>query len=61
MDINEHLATCIWTYDDDIDFGGWNTSCGAAFILIEGSPSENDYHYCPMCGGKILIQEVSHE
>ena len=27
--------------------------CGEAFTLLEGSPSENGYEYCPHCGAKL--------
>ena len=26
------------------------TYCGEPFILIEGTPSDNEYNYCPKCG-----------
>lgn len=44
-DINE-------TYTENHDV--WECSeCGHAQILIEGTPKENDYHYCPNCGAKM--------
>lgn len=27
--------------------------CGNEIILLEGKPSENDWHYCPYCGSKM--------
>ena len=27
--------------------------CGNEIILLEGTPSENDWHYCPYCGSKM--------
>lgn len=29
------------------------SSCGAEFVLIDGTPSDNDYNYCPHCGAKM--------
>lgn len=40
--------------DRDDDYYGWNmwecSACGAEFVLTEGTPNMNDYHYCPNCG-----------
>lgn len=40
--------------DRDDDYYGWNmwecSACGAEFVLMEGTPNMNDYHYCPNCG-----------
>lgn len=46
---------CIWTYDDVHDC--WETTCGNAFVIIEGVPIENDMLYCPYCGGHLLDEE----
>ncbi len=26
------------------------SKCGAEFVLIDGTPEDNDYFYCPHCG-----------
>ena len=26
------------------------SECGAEFVLIDGTPKENEYHFCPKCG-----------
>ena len=37
------------TYTDNHDT--WECSeCGHAQILLEGTPKDNDYNYCPNCG-----------
>lgn len=32
------------------------SECGAEFVLIDGTPNDNDYLYCPHCGA--LMDEV---
>ena len=29
------------------------SECGAEFVLIEGTPNDNDYLYCPHCGASM--------
>jgi rubredoxin len=40
--------------DRDDDYYGWNvwacSACGEEFVLAEGTPDMNNYHYCPNCG-----------
>lgn len=40
--------------DRDDDYYGWNmwacSACGEEFVLTEGTPDMNDYHFCPNCG-----------
>ena len=28
------------------------SECGAEFVLIDGTPEDNDYLYCPHCGAR---------
>ena len=48
----QYQDLCIWTDMDD-DYGGWETSCGEAFCLVDGTPRENKMHFCPYCGRKL--------
>jgi len=48
---------CEWRWDDADEY--WKTDCGRAFCLIDGTPKDNDYTYCPGCGR--LIIEVRGE
>lgn len=41
---------CTWEQDPD---GNWATACGKLHILIDGTPYNNDYNYCPYCGKTI--------
>jgi hypothetical protein len=38
---------CKWVFCED---EGYHTSCDNIFIIIEGTPEENDMKYCPYCG-----------
>lgn len=33
------------------------TFCGEILVLEDGTPSENDYKFCPFCGAKIVGEE----
>lgn len=43
---------CDWTQDDALP-NVWHTDCGTAYELPEGSPTAQEYWYCPNCGGMI--------
>jgi hypothetical protein len=47
---------CIWKKDDPLCYSeddSWDTSCGDKFLLIEGTPKENKFFFCPNCGKRI--------
>ena len=35
--------------------------CGAALEFTDGGPVENDVHFCPNCGKKLVIAEKGGE
>jgi len=35
------------------------SACGESFCLIDGTPTDNLYNYCPNCGAKMEESEVS--
>ena len=43
-------SVCHWVEDEN---GNWKTSCGDMHILIDGTPHENRYLWCPYCGKTI--------
>ena len=45
---------CEWMLCDE-EANVYDTSCRNPHILIEGTPKENNYEYCPYCGKKIKI------
>ena len=47
---------CEWRLCDG-EANVYDTSCGNPHILIEGTPKENNYEYCPYCGKKIKAVE----
>ena len=46
----EMKARCEWTPDDD---GTWNTGCGNSLVFIAQGPAENNFKFCPYCGGSL--------
>ena len=52
------VATCVWTYDDIDDC--YNTGCGNAYCLVDGTLEENEHTHCPYCGGQIEAQGGEH-
>jgi hypothetical protein len=54
----QHVMLCVWEQDADSDFSEWHTSCGQAFCLNDGPPSENDMRFCCYCG-KRLMEEIA--
>lgn len=45
--------TCDWR-QEDWDNDCWQTTCGEAFSIIEGKPSENNMKFCCYCGKPLV-------
>ena len=45
---------CKWRLCDE-GANVYDTTCRNPHILIEGTPRENNYSYCPYCGKKIKV------
>ena len=41
-------------FDGDSHYGC--SACGAEFYLEAGTPSDNEYYYCPHCGAKMSTE-----
>ncbi len=55
------LKPCTWTQQDDEWSNLWETSCGNAFVLEEGTPEENDCKFCTYCGHPLAQKLVEPE
>lgn len=47
---------CEWRLCDE-EANVYDTSCRNPHILIEGTPRENNYEFCPYCGKNIKVVE----
>lgn len=45
--IDEWLGTDVYTC----------SKCRESYVLVEGTPKENLWHYCPNCGAKMDIKD----
>lgn len=57
-------GTCNWHQEDD-EYGSYETDCGQAFVLNEGTPEENGFKHCCYCS-KLLVghpfqEECNHQ
>jgi len=50
LEPGEMSETCKWTYDEN---GAWDTECGNRFEITEGTPHENNMHFCAFCGKRL--------
>jgi hypothetical protein len=52
-------GTCEWTEEKEWgeSMGTWDTECGNAFTIIDGTPQENGFKFCLYCG-KSLIESA---
>ena len=51
---------CQWRLCDE-EANVYDTSCRNPHILIEGTPQENNYEFCPYCGKKIKVVKQMDE
>lgn len=45
---------CEWVRDN-YEFDVYDTKCKNRHVFFEGSPSDNEYEFCPYCGKKINV------
>jgi hypothetical protein len=49
--MNQNQDMCVWTLPlDGKAWQTWETSCGKAFVMIDGAPSDNGMKFCCYCG-----------
>jgi hypothetical protein len=48
--------TCTW-HEDEND-GCWDTDCGEAFVLNDGTPESNHMKFCCYCGKPLVTDEA---
>lgn len=48
---------CIWEQDEE---GNWQTDCDEMFVIIDGTPEENQMKYCAYCG-RLINQKLYNE
>lgn len=41
---------CAWKLDVEAWTSIWDTSCGEAFLVLEGGPTESGMRWCCYCG-----------
>ena len=49
-------STCLWT-EMDADTNNWDTSCGTAWTIVDGTPTSNEIKYCHGCGLLIKVAD----
>ena len=54
----QEAKTGKWILDDE-DANSWKCSeCGDLLIINDGTPHENNWHFCPYCGTKLEEEKV---
>jgi len=53
------MNTCNWTEDRGEWGDSWDTSCDNKFEFMVGGPDENEFKFCPYCGGQLQVVEAS--
>jgi hypothetical protein len=48
------------TWEEDID-NNWSTGCDHVFGFVDGSPEDNEFKFCPYCGGELTAQPYDDE
>jgi hypothetical protein len=47
------IPACRWKYDDSTC--SWDTACDNKYQFTNDGPKENDYKFCPGCGGRVTL------
>lgn len=49
--------TCAWEETHELEGISWQTECGHRFTIIDGTPADNEFNFCPYCGGHLVEPE----
>lgn len=48
-------AECVWRIDgDEWDAEAYDTSCGNKYVIMNGTPADNNMKFCVYCGKKLI-------
>lgn len=51
--------TCTWTRD--LDYGDvYDGTCGVKWEFQEGGPVDHGVQFCPRCGGRLELEDLSN-
>lgn len=51
--MSDEPTACVWR---DLHDDGWETACGQVFVIIEGTPAENEMKFCCYCGRPLIVE-----
>lgn len=54
-------SDCYWTLSDEFEGDAWLSGCSLLHSFFEGTPVDNNFHFCPYCGGFLVQQEEEEE
>ena len=53
---------CEWAEIEEYDWTFWETDCCQSFQFTEGgTPTENDFAFCPYCGKVLSVKRLAKE
>lgn len=51
------MGECVWVDAKDLDNNPlWSSKCGQESVFDNDGPIENEYKFCPYCGGKLVVK-----
>jgi len=57
--LREKSGTCTWKYDEWHDY--YETECGSAWALTDGTLDENGVVFCHKCGRRVVVEGATDE
>ncbi len=56
MATEANQRACKWHLEDNFDYAIWETQCDNTFEFTVDGIEENNFKYCPYCGGVISVE-----